>query len=222
MVDEQAKAGIPRPVWFLGFTSLFTDAANEVIYPLLPMYLSRVLGATAVSLGIIEGVAEGLNSLLRVLAGFWSDHRKRRRPIVIGGYALSSFARPFIALTTTWPQVLVIRALDRTGKGIRSAPRDALLARFATPTTRGRIFGFHEAMDHTGAIVGPLAATVFLFFLPDRYRLLFALTAIPGALAVLMLFFVDEDAVVAEALANPESRTPNPKSQDTSNDPSAT
>src|SRR4051812_25614213 len=109
MADAQPKPPIPRPVWFLGFTSLFTDAANEVIYPLLPMYLSRVLGATAVSLGIIEGVAEGLNSLLRVLAGFWSDHRKRRRPIVIGGYALSSFARPFIALTTTWPQVLVIR-----------------------------------------------------------------------------------------------------------------
>ena len=101
------KPRIPRPVWFLGWTSLFTDAANEAIYPLLPVYLSRVLGATAVSLGIIEGVAEGLNSLLKVISGYWSDRRAHRRPIVIGGYALSSFSRPLIALTTSWPQVLL-------------------------------------------------------------------------------------------------------------------
>jgi MFS family permease len=175
-------------------TSLFTDAATEMIYPLLPVYLSRVLGASAVSLGIIEGVAEGVNSLLKVIAGYWSDRVRRRRPIVIAGYALSSLARPFIAVTMTWPQVLLIRALDRVGKGVRGAPRDVLLARFATPTTRGRIYGFHRAMDHTGAIVGPLVATVILFFAPDRYRLLFALTAIPGAIAVALLFFVDEDA----------------------------
>jgi len=185
-------AGIPRPVWFLGLTSLFTDAATEMIYPLLPVYLSRVLGASAVSLGIIEGVAEGVNSLLKVISGYWSDRVSRRRPIVIAGYALSSLARPFIAITRTWPQVLLIRALDRVGKGIRGAPRDVLLARFATPTTRGRIYGFHRAMDHTGAIVGPLVATVILFFAPERYRLLFALTAIPGLIAVALLFFVDE------------------------------
>ena len=188
------KRDIPRPVWFLGLTSLFTDAATEMIYPLLPVYLSRVLGASAVSLGIIEGVAEGANSLLKVISGYWSDRVRHRRPIVIAGYTLSSLARPFIAITTTWPQVLVIRALDRVGKGIRSAPRDVLLARFATPSTRGRIYGFHHAMDHSGAIVGPLVATVILFFAPDRYRLLFALTAIPGAIAVALLFFVDEDA----------------------------
>jgi len=165
-----------------------------MIYPVLPVYLSRVLGASAVSLGIIEGVAEGVNSLWKVISGYWSDRVRHRRPIVIAGYTLSSLARPFIAITTTWPQVLVIRALDRVGKGIRGAPRDVLLARFATRSTRGRIFGFHNAMDHAGAIVGPLVATVILFFAPDRYRLLFALTAIPGAIAVALLFFVDEDA----------------------------
>jgi MFS family permease len=201
--DPAEQPSIPRPVWFLGWTSLFTDAATEVIYPLLPVYLSRVLGSSAVSLGIIEGVAEGINSLLRVISGYWSDRRARRRPIVIAGYALSSISRPLIALTTSWPQVLLIRALDRTGKGIRGAPRDALLARFATPSTRGRIFGFHEAMDHVGAIVGPLIATVILFFAPDGYRLLFALTAIPGAIAVTLLFFVDEDA----AAGDPADRT---------------
>jgi MFS family permease len=192
--DTAGKPSIPRPVWFLGWSSLFTDAATETIYPLLPVYLSRVLGASAVSLGIIEGVAEGINSLLKVMSGYWSDRRTSRRPIVIAGYALSSLCRPLIALTTSWPQVLFIRALDRTGKGIRGAPRDALLARFATPSTRGRIFGFHEAMDHVGAIIGPVLATVFLLFAPERYRLLFALTAIPGAIAVAMLFFVDENA----------------------------
>ena len=214
MTPEAAqKPRIPRPVWFLGWTSLFTDAATEMIYPLLPVYLSRVLGASAVSLGIIEGVAEGVNSLLKVLSGYWSDRVVRRRPLVIGGYAVSSLARPFIAVTTTWPQVLVIRALDRVGKGVRGAPRDVLLARFATPTTRGRIYGFHRAMDHTGAIVGPLVATVILFFAPDRYRLLFALTAIPGAIAVALLFFVDEDAASGDGRTTPRSQHPTPSAQ---------
>ena len=183
---------IPRDVWLLGWASLFTDAATEVIYPLLPIYLSRVLGASALSLGIIEGVAEAVNSALKVLSGWISDRHARRRALVIWGYALSSAARPLIAVTSSWPQVLVIRALDRTGKGIRGAPRDAMLARFADASSRGRVFGFHRAMDHTGAIVGPLAATAFLYFLPGEYRLLFALTAIPGALAVATLFLVRE------------------------------
>ena len=216
MGETAEKPAIPRPVWFLGWTSLSTDAATEMIYPLLPVYLSRVLGASAVSLGIIEGVAEAVNSVLKLMSGYWSDRRVRLRPIVIGGYALSSIARPLIAVTTTWPQVLLIRALDRTGKGIRGAPRDALLARFATPSTRGRIFGFHRAMDHVGAIVGPLLATVILFFMPEDYRLVFALTAIPGAIAVAMLFFVDENAVVRER-ANPRTDPENPRTQEPEN-----
>ena len=142
-----------------------------MIYPLLPVYLSRVLGAGALSLGIIEGVAEAVNSVLKVASGYVSDRTARRRPIVIGGYMLSSVARPFIALTVTWPQVLLVRVLDRTGKGIRGAPRDAMLARFASPSDRGRVFGFHRAMDHAGAIVGPLVATAILFFAPGEYRL---------------------------------------------------
>src|SRR5258705_989970 len=208
MIPDRAKSPvIPRPLWSVGWTSLFTDASTEMIYPLLPVYPSRVPGATAVSRGIIEGVAEGVNSLLKVLSGYWSDRVRRRRPIVIGGYALSSVARPFIAVTTTWPQVLVVRALDRVGKGIRGAPRDVLLARFATPSTRGRIYGFHRAMDHTGAIVGPLVATVILFFAPEQYRLLFALTVIPGAIAVALLFLVDEDPATGEP-ANPRTTEP--------------
>jgi len=192
--SEVQAARIPRPVWLLGWTSLFTDAATETIYPLLPAYLSRVLGVSPVSLGVIEGAAEAVNSLLKVVSGRWSDRRSRRRPIVIAGYAVSSIARPFVALTMTWPQVLLVRVLDRTGKGIRGAPRDALLARFTTSSNRGRVFGFHEAMDHVGAVVGPVFAAAFLLFSPNAYRTLFALTVIPGAIAVALLFFVDEDA----------------------------
>ena len=189
---------IPRPVWLLGWASLFTDAGTEMIYPLLPMYLSRVLGASAMSLGVIEGVAEAVNSLLKVVSGYWSD-RTQRKPIVIAGYALSSLARPLIGLTSSWPQALFIRAMDRTGKGIRGAPRDAMLAEFATPTTRGRIFGFHRAMDHTGAIAGPLIATAILFFAPEQYRLVFLLTIIPGGVAVWLLFLVPENHKIGGA-----------------------
>ncbi len=202
------RPGIPRPVWFLGWTSLLTDAATEMIYPLLPVYLSRVLGAGALSLGLIEGVAEGINSGLKIASGWWSDRRARRRPLVIAGYALSGAARPLIAVTTTWMQVLLIRALDRTGKGIRGAPRDAMLARFADASSRGRIFGFHRAMDHTGAIVGPLVATAFLYFWPGDYRTLFALTLVPGVLAVAMLYLVDESPKTGSLAGE---RTPGPE-----------
>ncbi len=190
-------ADVPRPVWLLGWASLFTDAATEMIYPLLPVYLSRVLGAGAVSLGVIEGVADGVNSVLRIVSGRASDRWSRRKPIVMAGYLLSSAARPFIAATSGWTEVLAIRAIDRTGKGIRGAPRDAMLAELATPATRGRIYGFHRAMDHTGAVIGPLIATAFLFAWPGQYRTLFALTIVPGALAVWMLSKVPEQVPVA-------------------------
>jgi MFS family permease len=185
-------ADLPRPVRLLGWASLFTDAATEMIYPVLPVYLSRVLGAGAMSLGVIEGAAEGINSLLKVVSGHLSDRRRRRKPMVIAGYALSTLARPFIGATSAWTQVLAIRALDRTGKGLRGAPRDAMLAQFATPGTRGLVFGYHRAMDHTGAVIGPLVAAAFLFARPGEYRTLFALTIVPGALAVWMLFRVPE------------------------------
>jgi MFS family permease len=194
--------------------SLFTDAATEMIYPLLPVYLSRVLGVGALSLGVIEGVAEGVNSLLKVVSGRVSDRWSRRKPIVIAGYALSSFARPFIAVTGSWMQVLAIRAIDRTGKGIRGAPRDAMLAHYATPGTRGRVYGFHRAMDHTGAIIGPLIAAAFLFAWPGEYRTLFALTIVPGAVAVWLLFRVPEDVTAQESASAGRAGGPPTASQD--------
>lgn len=190
-----AKFGLPRPVWLLGLTSLFTDTASEAIYPLLPIYLTRVLGAGAASLGLIEGVAEAANSVLKILSGRLSDRWRIRRPIVIAGYGLSSAVRPLTALIASWPQLLAVRLFDRVGKGVRGAPRDAMLAAYAQPATRGRIFGFHRSMDHVGAIIGPLLASAFLVAYPGQYRWLFALTIIPGALAVASLFLVADPKV---------------------------
>ena len=185
----------PRAVWLLGWVSLATDSATEAIYPLLPFFLTRVLGAGAVSLGILEGAAEAVNSILKVVSGRLADRSRRKRPLVLLGYGVSSIARPFIAITTTWTQVFLVRVLDRVGKGVRGAPRDAMLATWTTPTTRGKVYGFHRSMDHIGAVVGPALASLFLWFYPEQYRTLFALTIVPGAIAVALIFFVDERSV---------------------------
>jgi MFS family permease len=159
-----------------------------------------VLGAGAFSLGLIEGFAEATSSLLKILSGHYSDRWKIRRPIVIAGYGLSSAVRPLTALVTSWPQLFAVRFADRVGKGVRSAPRDAILAACATPANRGLVFGFHRAMDHAGAVLGPVLASLFLLAWPGRYRLLFALTLIPGALAVASLFLVKEPAVAGRTV----------------------
>ncbi len=186
----------PRAVWLLGWVSLATDSATEAVYPLLPFFLTRVLGAGAVSLGIVEGAAEAVSSILKILSGRIADRSRAKRPLVLFGYGVSSIARPFIAITTSWTQVFTVRVLDRVGKGVRTAPRDAMLAAWTTPTTRGKVYGFHRGMDHLGAVVGPALASLFLFFYPDRYRTLFALTIVPGAIAVILIFFVPEEVQV--------------------------
>jgi len=183
---------LPTGVWILGGVSLLNDMATESIYPLLPFFLTTVLGAGAVSLGIIEGGAEAVSSVLKIISGRLSDRWRRRKPIVVAGYGVSAAARPFIALAGSWVTVFVLRFIDRVGKGVRGAPRDAMLADLASATNRGRVYGFHQAMDHVGAILGPLLATVFLIAYPSRYRTLFALTAIPGALTLLLLWFARE------------------------------
>ena len=172
--------------------SLLTDAATEAVYPLLPVFITQVLGGPPIALGIVEGAADATSSAIKVFAGRWSDRLGVRKPMIVAGYALSSLVRPFIGLATSWGHVFAIRVTDRVGKGLRGAPRDAMLAALAPPGERGRVFGYHWAMDHAGAAAGPLLATVFLWFAPGNYRLLFALTIIPGALAVLTLLRVPE------------------------------
>ena len=190
---------LSRPVWMLGWVSFFTDMASEMVYPLLPIFLTQVLGAGAMSLGVIEGVAEAANSGLKILSGWLADRWRSPKKLVLGGYGLASAVRPLIAIATAWPQVLAIRFTDRLGKGIRGAPRDAMLADFAPADARGRVFGFHRAMDHAGAVTGPLLATAFLYFYPGNYRTLFALTIVPGIIVILVLLRVPESkAAVGE------------------------
>ncbi|HEX5475328.1 MAG TPA: MFS transporter [Vicinamibacterales bacterium] len=178
---------LPRPVWQLGWVSFFTDVAGEMVYPLLPMFLTVVLGASAMSLGVIEGVAEAANSLLKIGSGWLADRWHTPKALVLGGYTLSSGLRPLIAFVASWPQLLLLRFGDRLGKGIRSSPRDAMLARFAPPDRRGLVFGFHQSMDHAGAVLGPLIASAYLYFHHDAYRSLFAWTLVPGIVVVLVL-----------------------------------
>jgi MFS family permease len=186
---------LPRPVWLLGWVSLATDSASEAIYPLLPFFLTHVLGAGAVSLGIVEGAAEAVNSILKIWSGRAADRMVAKRRLVMAGYSISSLTRPLIAIARSWTHVFAVRTLDRVGKGIRGAPRDAMLAVYATPDTRGKVYGFHRAMDHAGAVLGPALASLFLLFYPGAYRTLFALTIIPGAIAVILIFFVREETV---------------------------
>jgi MFS family permease len=187
---------IPKAVILLGLVSLFTDASTEMFFPILPIFLSQVLGAGPAALGIIEGVAESTASLLKVFSGFWADRLSRRKPLVVLGYSLSSFFRPFIGLAATWPVVLVLRFIDRMGKGIRSSPRDALIADITTPENRGASFGLHQAMDHAGAVIGPLITYVLLssyFGLTMRQVILYS--AVPAFLAwTTLVFGVKEEA----------------------------
>jgi MFS family permease len=183
---------VPRPVWLLGWVSFATDAAGEAIYPLLPVFLTQVLAAGAVSLGIVEGAAEAANSILKIVSGRLADRSGTKRPLVLAGYTLSSVVRPFIAIARSWTHVFAVRLFDRVGKGIRGAPRDAMLATWATKETRGKIYGFHQAMDNAGAIVGPALATLFLIFYPGHYRTLFTLTIIPSVATIALVFLVRE------------------------------
>jgi MFS family permease len=187
--------------------SFFTDTASEMVYPLLPLFLTHVLGASAMSLGVIEGIAEAANSLLKIVSGWLADRWGSSKRLVIAGYALSSFMRPLIAFVTSWVHVLALRFVDRLGKGIRTSPRDAMLAGFAPEDKRGRVYGFHRGMDHAGAVVGPLLAAAYLYFFPDAYRSLFALTIIPGIVVVAILLRVPERARHVPGAAPPRVRS---------------
>ncbi len=180
---------LPRTVIMLGFVSLFTDLSSEMIYPLLPVFLTNVLGAGPAALGLIEGTAEATASLLKLASGWLSDRTRKRKPLVTIGYGIASLARPLIGLATAWPAVLALRFTDRTGKGIRTSPRDALLADVTPDELRGAAYGVHRAMDHAGAVLGPLAAVVLLRALGLGMRTVFLLAAIPGAIVLAILVF---------------------------------
>jgi MFS family permease len=172
-----------------------------MIYPLLPVFLTAVLGASAVDVGLIEGAADGLASILKYYAGSWSDRLPKRKPLIVSGYTLAALSRALIAAATVWPLVLLARLVDRTGKGIRSAPRDAMIADVTPIEQRGRAFGFHRALDHTGAIIGPLLAMLFLDAMHLPLRTVFYIAVVPGLIgaAILLAFLREEKRVVPGA-----------------------
>jgi MFS family permease len=183
------RKGLTRNVVILGFVSLLNDGASEMIYPLLPAFLTSVLGAGPAALGVIEGIAESTASLLKLYSGYVSDRVKKRKGWIVTGYTLSNIIRPLIAFSTSWLHVLALRFSDRVGKGLRTSPRDAIIADSTPAEFRGKAYGFHRAMDHSGAIIGPLAATALLLVYHDNLKTIFLLSAIPGVLAVSMLLF---------------------------------
>ena len=182
---------LPKTVILLGLTSLFTDVGTEMIFPLLPLFLVETLKASPTYLGLVEGTADTIAGLLKLASGVIADAARRRKPLVLFGYALASAARPFVAVATRPWHVLAVRSADRVGKGIRGAPRDALIAD-AAGDAAGRAFGFHQAMDNAGAVVGPLVATALLG-LGIALRGVFWLAVIPGVIATALVAAIAED-----------------------------
>lgn len=189
---------LPANVFFISLVSLLNDASSEIIYPLLPVYLSVTLGASPWIVGLIEGGAESVSSFLKLFAGYWSDRRGTRKGPVVFGYALAGLARPLLGFAGSWPAVFAVRFVDRVGKGIRSAPRDAMIADSVGANERGIAFGLHRAMDHAGAVVGPLLGYALLVLIAasadeptaGEFRTIFLLASVPALGAVLVAAFV--------------------------------
>jgi len=197
---------LPPTVLGLGLVSLLTDFSSEMIYPLLPLFFTTVLGGSAAGLGFMEGLVESIASLLKLVSGRWSDRLQHRKPLVVAGYSLASVARPLIALAANPWHVIGLRVLDRTGKGLRGAPRDALIADAVEPTRRGEAYGLHRAMDNLGAVAGPVTGLLLFPVLfgarplgGGDFRLLFGIAAVPAVLSVLVLLFLVREAPRATA-----------------------
>ena len=202
---------LPRAVWLFGATSLLNDLSSEMIYPLLPAFVTRTLGGGALALGVLDGLADSVAAGFKLLSGYLAERPRLRAPLVVGGYAAAALIRPLIAGASAAWHVVALRAADRVGKGVRTAPRDAMIAEVAAPAIRGRAFGLHRGADHVGAIVGPLAASA-LIAAGLGVREVFWLAVVPGLLAVAAAFFAVRGAsaaAVAEAPAvTDEARAP--------------
>jgi len=182
-------SGLVRNIIIVGFVSLFTDLSSQMVFPVVPLFLLS-LGASAWMIGLVEGAAETTASLLKVFSGYWSDRVKRRKPFVFAGYGLSTITKPMFALTNTWPFVLFVRVLERVGKGVRDAPRDAIVAESVDVSIRGKAYGFQRALDGIGSFSGALLAVFLLPLL--GYRNLFLIAFLPGIIAVLLILFIRE------------------------------
>jgi len=191
MQDKATR--LPRTVWALGVVSLFMDASSESIHALLPLFLTTTLGASVATVGLIDGVAEAVASFAKMVSGYLSDRFGRRKPLVLLGYGLAALSKPLFPLATSAVTVFAARFVDRIGKGLRGAPRDALVADVTPPEMRGRAFGLRQALDTAGAFIGPLAAIALMAAFADNMRLVFWIAAIPALLAVVCVLFGVED-----------------------------
>jgi MFS family permease len=197
---------LPRNVWILSWVAFFNDTATEMSYWLLPQFLIRVLGAGPMAFGLIEGAAETVSSVGRLLSGWFSDRLRRRKPLVAAGYTLANIVKPLLAVASSWGQVFWIRFFDRGAKGVRGAPRDALIADSVTQAHRGAAFGLRQAMDTAGAVLGPLCALALLPLFAGNVRKVFWLAAVPGAVCVLLVWFgVSEVRPAEHAIREPAS-----------------
>ncbi|MDY6930644.1 MAG: MFS transporter [Halobacteriota archaeon] len=184
--------GITLNVILLGFVSLFTDLSSQMVFPLLPLYLTKVLGASALIVGLVEGAAESIASLLKVFSGYWSDKIEKRKPFILGGYGLSAIIKPLFAVTSGWGAVLALRVIERVGKGIRNAPRDAIVAESCDECNRGKAYGVQRSMDGLGSVLGVLMALFLFRIVGFGYREIFLIAAIPAFVAIIFILFVRE------------------------------
>jgi MFS family permease len=190
-------SGFGRNIYYTGLTSFLTDTSVKMVYSVMPVFLLS-MGATKTAIALIEGIAESTASLVKVISGFWSDRIGRNKPFMLAGYGLSALVMPLYTFTVKPFQVLVLRFIERFGKGIRTAPRDSLIAGSVLNRDTGRSFGFQKAMDNSGAIVGPLAAFGLLTLFPGNYRLIFILAGIPSLIGILVIIFGIKEAGKAE------------------------
>jgi MFS family permease len=196
---------LPRTVWALGATSLFMDLSSELVHGLLPVFMTVVLGASMIAVGVVEGIAEATASIVKLFSGALSDRIGRRKPLAVLGYGLAALSKPLFPLAGTVGLVLGARFIDRIGKGIRGAPRDALIADITPEGQRGAAYGLRQALDTVGAVLGPLAAIALMLALASDIRLVLWVAVVPAVISVLiLLFFVKEPAVVS-SIGNPLS-----------------
>jgi MFS family permease len=195
-----AATRIPRAVWVLGFVSLLMDVSSEMIHSLLPVFMVTSLGASAVAVGLVEGVAEATALIVRVFSGTLSDYFGRRKPLAVAGYGLGALSKPLFALAVTVHWVFVARFMDRIGKGIRGAPRDALIADLTAPEVRGAAYGLRQSLDTVGAFLGPLAAVALMLVFAGDFRSVFWFAVFPGVLSVALLVFGVQEASRAQGV----------------------